>query len=446
MGKISKAGLYLLLISGCVGFFLFPKLNALYLFLLLAAFVIALIRKRAGADAKFLTIMIICIVISRIFLSLIVMEARGERLTQDEGLYSKKAIIKVYEGRGIRDPEESFARFFDDVDMMNPEYGYNAYTCILSGFYRIFGYQIQAARLINGFFNILTFLLIFYMARTLFGPRVAKLSSAIFAFFPSVTLWSVSIGTDMMALLCISAYLFSLIRVLKKIDIMSVIIMIAALSVLISFRGYAVFILVFITAFGVFCFILKRMTAPGRTLAGILLILSIVLIACATPAVSLVKNKMDASLRDVIIRQAGFATIDEGGYLVYPRHCYSDYVCHPQDLAQAYAKGMAYVLFSPFPWKINSKLQLAAYPQTILWYFMLPVVVYGFYRGFRKEWLPTALIFLYCFLFFSALALVQGNVGGLFRHKDMVLPFTLIYFAAGLRALMDKNFIGRPAE
>jgi len=441
MGPVNKKKLYLTIIFGCAAAFLFPGLGALYLFLALAGLVIFLIRARAPeADKKFLTVMIIAIVVTRIVLSLLVMEARGGNLFQDEGLYSKKAIIKVYEWKGVRNYEEGYYGFFDyDYDFLNPNYGYNAYTYLLSGFYYIFGYQIQAARLINGLLCILTFLLIFYMAKELFGLSAAMLYSAIFAFSPSIMLWSVSVGVDMSGILCISAYLFLLIRVLKKFNLGYLLAMAVSLLALASFRGYAVSALIAVTVIGLCCVTLKRMTKTGRIFLGLLAVLSIILIV-NTPLAHVIGEGLKKNIDTVISRQGDFATADDGGYVTFPRHCYEKLDYGFTDLAQAYARGMSYVLFSPFPWDIGSKLQLMAYPQTILWYFMLPFIIYGFYLGYKKDRLVTSTMFLYCFLLFSILALVEGNMGSLFRHKDMVIPFTFMYFAAGiLRAFSGKD-------
>jgi hypothetical protein len=447
MKRVNKQKLYLAIIFGCAAVFLFPKLNALYLFLALAGLVIFLIRRHAPKeDTKFLTMMIIAVVVTRLFLSLLVMEARGKTLTQDEGLYSKKAIIKVYEWKGIRNYEEKFYEFFDnDCDVLNPKYGYNTYTYILSWVYYLFGYQIQAARFINVFFNIIVFLLVFYTAKELSGSRTAMLSSGIFAFFPSVALWSVSVGVDMTALLCITAYMFSFIKLLKTFKIKWPLIMGASYFALKFFRGYAAASLAAAAVLGIAYVVVKKMTIRNRAITGLLIILTVVIFV-NTPLVSIMDKKLQKEVKVVVSRQGGFASVDDGGYLTFPNHCYEGCRCSFKDIIKAYANGMRYVLFSPFPWRINSKLQLMAYPQVILWYCMLPFILYGFYRGYRRDRLNTFVIFIYCFSLFSILALAEGNIGGLFRHRDMVLPFAFIFFAVGICDLYDRYFKYRPQK
>ena len=441
MKRLNKTGLYLAIVFGCVAVFLFPKLDALYLFLALAGLAIFLIRRRAPKeDAKFLTIMIVCIVVTRILLSLLVMEARREILTQDEGLYSKKAIMKVCQMRGIRGSEGDFAEFFNnDPDLLDKLYGYNAYTYLLSSFYYIFGYQIQAARFINTILSILAMLFIFYTAKEAFGQEIAKLSSAIFAFFPSLVLWSISIGTDMMILLCVIAYIYAFIRILKKLEFGLILVMAASILVLFSFmgRGQAVQVLILVTAAGMVYRLFKKFTKKVK-LSILLFLILLIIVSINSPAVSVADRHIQENIHKIMRIQSGFAVIDDSGYLVYPAHCYQDFSCNLTEFFGAYFKGMVYAIFAPFPWQIASKLQLMAYPQIILWYCMLPFVVYGLFSGYRKNGLSAFILSLYCFLVLSIFALAEGNVGSLFRHRDMATPFLLIFFAVGLCALLKK--------
>ena len=151
------------------------------------------------------------------------------------------------------------------------------------------------------------------------------------------------------------------------------------------------------------------------------------------PVLSLAEEKLQEKVGMLAQRQRNYARIDEGGYITYPAYCYQGLRCTIPDLFKAYMKGMAYALFSPFPWQIDSKIQLMAYPQIILFYFSLPFIIYGFYRGLKVSRTATLVISLYVVILFSVFALVEGNVGAVFRHRDMATPFLLIYFGGGMR-------------
>jgi len=356
-------------------------------------------------------------------------------VSQDEGMYCKKALMKVCEFKGMKDFEEQAAVYFDDVDLRSPIYGYHGFTYLMTAFYRIFGYQIQGARFISTFFCIMVFLLLFYLAKDLFGSRVARISSAMFAFLPSIVLWSTMILADMFVLLGITASMFALVKIVKKVELKWILIMALSLTLVWSVKRFVTIILLTI-ALPVFSYkAFLRLTKKGKSVVLITVILALIAII-NLPVMSLLETKYQATMKDFLEVQRSIAKDDDSGYLIYPEHCYKELKCSPIDAARAYTKGMYHVLLSPFPWRVESRMQLMAYPQTILWYFMMPFIVYGFYVGFKIKPAATALIFLYSFSIFSLLALVGGNIGALFRHKDMVMPFLLIYFAAGIQRLV----------
>ncbi|MFC1576173.1 glycosyltransferase family 39 protein [Candidatus Omnitrophota bacterium] len=374
-------------------------------------------------------------------MSLFVFNARDMRLTQDEGTYSQKAIIKVYEIQGVTDKREWFAKYFENTDMAIKIYGYNIYTYILTGFYYLFGYQVQAARFVNSLINILVFLLIFYLAKEVFNSRVAKISSAIFAFLPSITLWSAMLCADLTILLGITAFLYSLVKAVKKFDLRWLLLMVPAYYIVSSIRAYVGILLVVVAALTLTLKLFLRITPRSRVLLTVLAFM-LLFLAMNPPVITFTKTKIEQEMHTVITQQRLLSIADDGGYLIYPLHCYKDGKCGILDLCVAYAKGMSYVLFSPFPWRIESKIQLMALPQNILWYFMIPFILYGFYRGYKLSRLATIAIFLYVCFMFSTFALAEGNMGALFRHKDMVMPFLLIYFAGavdGLTKHQDKS-------
>ena len=219
MKNITKPFLYIAIAMIALGVLLAIKLSALYFAIFIIGAMVLFIAKRSkesSGNKKFLITFIFLMFIIRFLLSLFYFNARGGELTQDEGLYSKKALIKVYEAKGMEGYEQCFREYFNDYDMTNLCYGYNVYTSILTRFYRVFGYQVQAVRLVNIMMSITTFIILFYLAKELFGSLAARIASGIFAFYPSITLWSVAIGTDVSALFGLTLYFMGLIKFIKS--------------------------------------------------------------------------------------------------------------------------------------------------------------------------------------------------------------------------------------
>jgi len=393
-------------------------------------------------DKKFLVAMLIAIFVSRFILSVFVMQARGGELSQDEGLYSKKALLLSFQIKGYKDIEKHFADYFvNDYDMLQKDYGFNIYTRLLAGFYYVFGYQIQAARLINAVIFMIAFLLIFYVAKTVFDPKIARMASVVFAFFPSLLLWSSMICVDITIIACAAAFILFMIKFIKaKIGLAYFGLMMLSIIAVRSIRPYIANLLV---AFAALSFFYKAYILAYRRygIAVLSVVVAVLILAGINSGAShFLKLKFDGVIREMIQNQEGFAVADDSSYVIYPTNCYVTKSCSLSEFAAAYARGMGYAVLSPFPWRIDSRLQLMACPQVIIWYVMLPFILYGFYLGFRSNGAVTVFIFLYCLCVLSVMALAEGNVGALFRHRDMVTPFCIIYFAAGFEWIRQRYF------
>lgn len=95
-------------------------------------------------------------------------------------------------------------------------------------------------------------------------------------------------------------------------------------------------------------------------------------------------------------------------------------------------KGIALFLLAPFPWMLGSIRQVLAVPETLFFYWLIPWIVRGA-RDLLKADLSRSLLAV---LITSGLtlgySLGEGNAGTAYRHRAQILPFFLIFAAAGL--------------
>jgi len=442
MINMRKIGISILIILGVMFVFLWQELSSLYFFIILVSLIIMMVaRNKSNPDRKFLISLIIFIFVSRFFISLVLMHVKDGELVQDEGLYSKKALMKTYGPGGFPEINTAFFEYYNDRDMLAFKYGNTGYTQILFWFYRIFGYQIQAVRLINVIVAIFAFLCVYYLARALFGRDPARIASLIYAFFPSQILWSVMICVDLIIVFGILLGLLSMVRMIKGAGLYWLIPLLFSIVVIGTVRLYIMQIFIGIVVITGISVVVARLTKKAKlTLALVIFLLSAVYAApCSRCLLPVVKNQFYKKMGVVIRMQHAFAYCDDSGYLIYPSYAYSNYYCNLKDLPLAYAKGMYHVIFSPFPWKVESKLQLMAYPQTIIWYILIPFFVYGFVLSFKKDALNALPVYLFMIVVFSIFAFIEGNIGALFRHKDMVTPLLIIYSGLGIYAVLDRK-------
>lgn len=105
-------------------------------------------------------------------------------------------------------------------------------------------------------------------------------------------------------------------------------------------------------------------------------------------------------------------------------------------------KGLAYALFAPFPWEVRRTLDLLVLPEMALWYVILFSAAWTAW-GARRRWRHFAHVLLFIFAIVGILALVEGNVGTLFRHRAMVIPFVIILASPALASALARLIANR---
>ena len=94
--------------------------------------------------------------------------------------------------------------------------------------------------------------------------------------------------------------------------------------------------------------------------------------------------------------------------------------------------GIAYFLFSPFPWEITSVLKLFSLPEMILIYGLTPAIFRGIRFAIRERFRDSFQILLLTAFLTVSYSLGEGNVGTLYRHRAQVISMYLMFAAVGL--------------
>ena len=108
-------------------------------------------------------------------------------------------------------------------------------------------------------------------------------------------------------------------------------------------------------------------------------------------------------------------------------------------------RGLIYMLAAPFPWDTPKLAEKLTIPDMLLWYACVPLAVVGVVVG-RRRWRLMLVPVGYILATAAALTLGEGNTGTLFRHRAMLIPWTVMFSAAGARWLWDRWQACRRAE
>jgi hypothetical protein len=101
--------------------------------------------------------------------------------------------------------------------------------------------------------------------------------------------------------------------------------------------------------------------------------------------------------------------------------------------------GLAFFLFAPFPWAIESVLQLATLPEVLLWYALVPFTVLGLRDLRHRQYSAGLLLVGVLAIVVSSYALVEGNFGTAYRHRSQVLPLFFVFAGRGLASWWERR-------
>lgn len=107
--------------------------------------------------------------------------------------------------------------------------------------------------------------------------------------------------------------------------------------------------------------------------------------------------------------------------------------------------GLAFALFAPFPGAGRRAQDLLPIPEMLVWYVVLVATVVALWHS-RSRWRSLAPLVLFVGGTLLIFALAEGNVGTLYRHRAMVIPFVIVLAAPALIRLLDRDSEARASR
>jgi uncharacterized membrane protein len=344
----------------------------------------------------------------------------------------------------------------------------NAYTYTQAGLFLLVGHRPFAMILLNCAFGALTAGLAYLIALRLFGQLAARFSAIAIAFFPSMLFWSLLNLKDVMSVLTIALLLWLatwLVMTGKQWLILPILLTLVIVgSVRVYIGGMlSVLIPVAVALQSRVRFPHKWRTAALLLAGGAMMlwlsgggvwfvrtlpILGIMRFATAGDANSAyVPPLIAASPTPLVatgpapagdVRGAAVPTVAAAAGSVAtagasPPASDPDAIARRgslRELVQWFPTGLAYALAAPFPWAARRAVELATIPEMLLWYASMILAVIGLGVHWR-QWRQYVLLLGYLGGTILVMAVAEGTIGTLLRHRTMVILPTLIFSGAG---------------
>ncbi len=301
-------------------------------------------------------------------------------------------------------------------------------------FYYLLGEGSQSAlAILNCYANTLVVLVTYQSARLFFSPRACGFVAWVAAIMPGFLIWSaLTVKESWLILFQISTFymVWKFSRQRNPIVMIAQIAIIGGLMALtLGFRFYAVNSLAVGLVMTLFCCWARW---PARAAGfGVLLLALLYFSLASVGYVSFDVASITASrLSEFDTFRTNISDASQGA--ANSSVTFDFDTSTPIGVILMLGAGSIYLLLSPFPWQINSAGQLAALPDVLLWWwlvfkFILPGIRYSWSR-YQSMTISLAAFILPLFLFY---AFIFGNVGLAYRQRAQLMPFLLIFAAAG---------------
>ena len=452
----ARRGLHIVF-GGVLGAAWFVSPGSVFIILLVAAVSALLYRRVSPEDRRFVIILFLLGFLLRALLS--VGLDVGSRLVT--GQWPGKHAAPSGWDLGIRDQTREYVKMGDSdylsqrgyaaaqfargsqapVVLYRLQQGYaqNGYTYVVGAFYYLFGFSPVAIKLVNCLIGALLGPALFALAKACFNAPIARWSSAVVTFFPSLLFWSASNLKDPAIHLLTFLLCWVFVQISRARTVWTRIgyglLSIAMLWAHTTLRSAAYSLLLpasFLGAAGLLWAARRpwRLAAIGVLLAGALWTHPQPVQSAFLRAFSMHAGHVNTAglsyryLPDAYYASGYFKTVQDPGRVVTPRM-----------LSRAVPAAVFHYLLEPLPRTTDNVLLWCALLQMMLWYLIVGLAAVGVWWSLR--WNSRRGLFPVTALaaWLMVGALTNGNIGTVIRMRDMITPFVVLFAGAGGWAL-----------
>ena len=297
------------------------------------------------------------------------------------------------------------------------------YTYFIAIIYSIFGQNIYAVIFVQLLLASLISILTFSIAREFFSIKTAKLCTLLVAFFPDLYVWASFALKEIIAVFSICLAVLQLLKFRKYPNLPSFLTTMGPLVFLLFIRPHVALF------FGLIFMLVSIWPVTLKKLVWL-----------AIAATVLAISMSQAGLSDflTIVSTAPLYVYSRGEFLVTGATLPEllRMIISGQLLSNLLL-GTGRYLLSPLPWQATNAYQ-AVVPGIILWYFVLPAVIFGAIGAIRARKHVYILLLIVLFLIFWYGLTSTGTDP---RWRLMIVPFMCILSAYGFQ-LLGKSLLG----
>jgi hypothetical protein len=308
----------------------------------------------------------------------------------------------------------------------------SGFIYFVAAVYYVFGRNTLLVQLLNATLGSLTAIVILELGLLIYDRRTAFRAMLLTAFFPQVIFWSAALYKDAAVMLCIALNILALLRLKSRIRVRDLVLYSATAAALVWLRFYIFSAIAIATLSG---FLVRQGRRPLLALtAQFAAVLAVIVLLLLTPAGNeLLTTTHFFDLQQLQISRFDLAASAKSGFA-------SDAdVSTLRGVLSVLPAGVANLLLAPFPWKVMGLRQALALPDVLVWYALLPALVYGLVSAVRFRLSQTMPILVFTTTLTLAYGAFLGNAGTAYRQRTQVMIFYFLFIADGLERRRAKR-------
>lgn len=323
----------------------------------------------------------------------------------------------------------ALALYWSGATLVHPGLSFQAsgygFFYFVGALYFLFGQNQLLVQFMNGTVGGLGALLVFAIAREIFGIEVARKAMKMMSFFPQVIFWSAGMYKDPAIILCIGVCMYSVIRLARRFAPGHVLLFVLSGLALVTLRFY-VFYIIALATLGTFVIAQRRNVA-----ANLLSQVALVGVFLAAFAYSVGSERIAQQQSYLTFERLQITRADQARWGQSAFASEVD-VSTPAGALAALPVGLAFLLFAPFPWSAGSLRQMLTIPEMLVWYSLMPALWRGLRHAVRHRFRETLPILAFTAMLTVAYAVFQGNVGTAYRQRTQITMFFFVFMGVGL--------------
>lgn len=427
MDRILALAFFLLAII--IAVITYPDQAAAIIVAALCSSLVLIIIQRSSEDTNFLQRIFLGGLLLRLLFGIFIYA------TDLTSFFGSDAMLYHRWGEGI------YAMWFDEsatsipliqnvISFQAPGWGMGYFVAFV---YVFTGPNMLAAQFVCAVVGAATPPMVYRCAKTIFNNgNVGKSAAMLVAFFPAMIIWSSQLLKDGLIIFLLVLTITAVLKLREKFQLQYVVLLVFSMGVIMSLRFYIFYMLAVAVVGSFLVGFEKSLQSVATRLAGLVIV-----------GIALTYIGGSQSATDTLDKYATLERV-QTGRLDQSQTGESGFgkdidVSTPEGAISAIPIGFTYLMFAPFPWQATNLRQAISLPEVLVWWSMMPAMVFGLIYAVRKRLSNTIPVLVFTILLTLGYSVFQGNVGTAYRQRTQIQVFMMIFIAAGWELKKEKK-------